>query len=112
MQRHDSSVARGSRVAMGDAPHRVAGPCSPAEMGIAPHGASRIAASRWMHPNEGSDMHPHSPQDRRAGESSEFAPAERRTERDMAAPPSRSTVVPMLIAGLVLAVIVVLVLLL
>ena len=57
-------------------------------------------------------MHPHTPQDRRAFESPEGAQSERPSDREMAARPSRSTVVPMVIAALVLAVIVVLVLLL
>jgi hypothetical protein len=65
-----------------------------------------------MHPIEGSDMHPQTPRDRRAFESSEFAPAEPETDRDMTTRRSRSTMLPMLIAVLVLAVIIALVLLL
>ena len=57
-------------------------------------------------------MQPHTPQDRRAFESPEFAPTERATDPDMTTRPSRSTVVPMVVAGIILAVIVVLVLLL
>jgi hypothetical protein len=57
-------------------------------------------------------MHPHTPQDRRAFESPEFASTERATDPDTMARPSRSTVVPMVLAGIILAVIVVLVLLL
>jgi hypothetical protein len=61
---------------------------------------------------EGSDMHPQTPRDRRAFESPELAPADRAPDHDMTARPSRSTVVPIVIGGIVLAVIVVLLLLL
>ena len=65
-----------------------------------------------MHPIEGSDMHPHTPQDRRAFESPDFAPTQPESDRDMMAPGQRSTLWPMIVAALVLAAIVALVVLL
>jgi hypothetical protein len=55
-------------------------------MGTAPHTGRRARTECWIHPAEGSDMHPHTPQERRAFESPEHEtsppPADRNPTSD------------------------------